>query len=217
MGDPPQPSSTQPTSGPTSRPAENERLQARVTQLVERLRSARFQEREAAQKDLQALGDQAAKYLVAFIHDADEEVATRVAAIIVQTNDPALRVELAVNLLETTDPDWMEPGVHMLFKGKPEEVCERFTARTRDATGVKRSIFLAVAEQLESWRRADWAFQQNYQRIKAKSPEKAASLLAAYSDTPLYHAEAAYWSAWEALEDASEYSLEEGTTKPGGS
>ncbi len=162
-----------------------------------------FQTREAAQRELKELGDEAAVYLIPFVSDPNNEIASRVTAALATPRDPALRVELAIRLLTTTDPDWMERGVYVLFSS-PGDVCDLFVERTRKAKGLSRVVLEPVREQLLEWKRMDEVFQRNYERIRLKSEEKAEALRKSNEDSRLYHAEAAYWGAHDALLDEQE-------------
>lgn len=195
-GDPttrPGPTTTRATSAPSA-------MRLRVARLVSELGSARFQGRESAQRQLEGLGGAAMPFLVEHINDPDPEVAARVSALIRSPRDPALRVDVAVRLLETCHPDWMERAVFMLFE-EPAEVCDAFIARAGERTGVHGAVFGAVAERFESWKRQDEVFNRHYERIRRKNPEGAARLLEMHRGGFMYEAEAAYHAAVEALLD----------------
>ncbi|HKQ47277.1 MAG TPA: hypothetical protein VJZ71_04305 [Phycisphaerae bacterium] len=189
-----------PTSQPASQPATRPAGRPEIVRLVAELGSPDFKARESAHRQLAAMGDAVSVELIEYIADPDEEIASRVVALLGKPKDPALRVEVAVRLLSTADPDWMERGVHLLFES-PAEIIERFFDRTKDARGVERVIFDIVGERLRSWKKMDDIFQANYARAKEKNPEAAERLLQSNRESNLYDAEAAYWSAVEAVED----------------
>jgi len=202
--------SDQPTSRPvdaaTSRPTTAPALEAKVEQLVRQLGARRFQEREAAQRELEAMGDEASALLIPHVTHKTAEIAARVAAILGTPRDSALRVELATKLILSTDADWMERGVHMLFAA-PDDAIELFMSRTKSARGRDGVIFAPIREQVEMWQRMRRMFSEQYPRILKKNPEKAESLRKLHEESVLYYAEAAYWGAQEALLDAQEHPL----------
>ena len=165
---------------------------------VAQLGAADFEVRESAQRRLAELGDAAAPHLVGAVADPNPEKAGRAAVLLGTPTDPALRVELAANLLATTDPDTMEWAVHMLFDS-PGEVCDLFMERAERARGVERVVFEPIVEQLRSWKRMDDLFQRHHARIRQEKPEDAARMLEMHLSSNLYHAEAAYWMALDAL------------------
>ncbi len=189
---PAMPPSSQPTTQPFARSI--------VDHLISELGSPDFKTREAAHHRLAEMGDQANAELVEHVTDSNEEIATRSVALLGKPKDPALRVELAVRLLSTADPDWMEKGVYLLFDS-PREIFDLYLSRTKDARGVERVIHDIVGEQLRSWKRNDDVFQRNFARIQEKNPAAAERLQQSQHDSNLYDAEAAYWSAVEAVAD----------------
>lgn len=204
--------SEQPTSRPqdaaTSRPTSAPALDAKVEQLVRQLGARRFQDREAAQRELSAMGDEISALLIPHVTHETPEIASRVAAILGTPRDSALRVELATKLILSTDADWMERGVHMLFAG-PDDAIELFMSRTKSARGRDGVIFAPIREQIEMWQRMQRMFSEQYPRILKKNPEKAESLRKLHEESVLYYAEAAYWGAHDALLDAHEHPLPE--------
>jgi hypothetical protein len=94
----------------------------------------------------------------------------------------------------------MERGVYLLFES-PGEIFDRFFERTKDARGVERVIFDIVGERLRSWKKMNDIFQANYARAKEKNPAAAERLRQSNRESNLYDAEAAYWSAVEAVAD----------------
>jgi len=185
-----------PTSGPTTRPA----IEAEVRRLVRQLGAAEYAVRESAQKRLADMGEAALPYLMEFIGSGDSEVSTRVASVIRRPKTPALRVEIAVRLLSTTDPDQMESGVYMLFES-PVEDYDLFVERMRKTRGVERAILEPVAERLATWKDMTERFNRRYARLSREKPDVAERELKNHRETMYYQAEAAYWPALEALEE----------------
>lgn len=191
-------------SAPTSQPDDREAVEKLVAQLGAR----EFQQREQAQHELAAIGEQALHHLLPYVTSEDQEIASRVASILGTPRDPELRVKLAMRLIESTDPDWMERGVHMLFKS-PGEVFEPFMERTKSARGIGRVLYAPVREQFEAWKRMDDMIQRTYERVRMKDAERAEQLLKTHAESNMYCAEAAYWGALEALEDYSQHPLDD--------
>ncbi len=185
----------------TSRPYDDLKTKRLVRTLVAELGSPAYRVREAAQKKLAKLGEKAMPHLVEFIGSADLEVANRIAALIRRPNDPHVRIEVAVRLLATGDPDWMEPAVHMLFE-TPRVDCDLFLRRTAKATGRERATFRPVAEQLATWKRiTEFFYRRQEQLLQEQKAEAARKDRELHDGSKLYQAEAAYWSAVEAMED----------------
>ncbi|RIK65979.1 MAG: hypothetical protein DCC65_11085 [Planctomycetota bacterium] len=207
-----QPAATQPTTAPTAPPE--------IATLVRRLADRSFQAREEAQRMLATLGPDATKFLAPYITDPDPEVAARIAALVGTPDDPDVRIAVALRLIESTDPDWMERGVHMLF-AEPGKVHDAFMRQTRETTGIRRIIFEPIREQMTSWKRQDDLFQRNYARAMEKDPARAEQLKKSHADTRLYCAEAAYWGAFEAMMEEKEHERDRAgaeptpTTRPG--
>ncbi|MFQ5423269.1 MAG: hypothetical protein ACE5F9_04740 [Phycisphaerae bacterium] len=147
---------------------------------------------------LSRLGDAVIPMLVPHVSDADPEVAARVAALIHSPEDPALRVELALRLMGTTNPDWIERAVHMLFE-TPAETCDLFIERAERTRGIDRVLADPIAVAFRQWRRQERFFQQQYERIARKDHRAAARLLKQHRAGDIYQAEAAYWSVVEAM------------------
>jgi hypothetical protein len=183
-----------PTSQPTTRPA----IAENVERLVGELRSPRFAAREQAQKRLASYGEAAIPYLLEHLTAEDPELSRRVADIVGRPRDPALRAEVAVRLLATADPDWIERGVYMLFED-PLGVCDRFLNITRDAEGAQRIIFMAVKERLVLAKRRHEIHAKRYARLIKEKPELAEKERLMNAETDRYDAEAAYWTAYEGL------------------
>ncbi len=210
---------TQPASQPTSRPSPGIaspglRERSDVARLVADLGSPDFKTRESAHRHLAELGDSADAELIEYVTDSNEEIASRVVALLGKPKDPALRVELAVRLLSTADPDWMENGVYLLFDS-PNEIYDLYMSRTKDAHGVERVIFDIVGDQLRTWKKLNDVFQRNYEKIKRKNPAAAERLLQSNRDSNLYDAEAAYWTAVEAVADYRDPDRKERHSTPG--
>lgn len=189
-----------PATQPATQPTTAQASRSEIKQLVADLGSPDFKTRERADDRLRKLGESANAELIEHVTDPNEEIASRVVALLGKPKDPALRVELAVRLLSTADPDWMEKGVYLLFDS-PREIIDLYRARTKDAQGIQRVIFNIVGEQLRSWKKMNDVFLENYERIKRKDPQAAERLLETGRDSNFYDAEAAYWSAVEAVED----------------
>ena len=139
-------------------------------------------------------------HLVDFIGDPNPEISNRIAALIRRPCDPVLRVEVAVRLLSVADPDWMEIAVYMLFED-PIADYDLFVERTRDATGLRRVIFEPVAERLKIWKSTTERFIIRQKRLRIEKPAAAAREAKSHKETKFYEAEAAYWSAVDALEE----------------
>lgn len=196
------PSNDQPTTtAPATQPAVSDAVRGEVERLIKQLGSRRFKDRESAQTKLAEMGDDAAALLVPHITSRDPEVAARVAAVLGTPSNPRVRVELALRLITSTDANWMERGVHMLFQS-PRETAELFMERTGSARGRDRVIFEPIREQFEAWQRMERMFQEHYGRVKDKNPERAEALRKSHEESALYCAEAAYWGAQDALADA---------------
>lgn len=189
-----------PTSQPASRPMTRPASRPEVARLVTELGSPDFKSREAAHRRLAAMGDAISAELIEYVADPNEEIASRVVALLGKPKDPAVRVEVAVRLLSTADPDWMEKGVYLLFES-PNEILDLYFERTKHARGVERVIFDIVGERLRSWKKMNDIFQAHYARAKEKNPAAAERLLQSNRESNLYDAEAAYWSAVEAVAD----------------
>lgn len=163
------------------------------------------------------MGEAALPYLIDFIGDANPEISNRIAAIIKRPKDPALRVEVAVRLLATADPDQMESGVYMLFES-PIEDYDLFVKRTRNARGLERAIFQPVAEQLANWKKITERFNRRYERLRREKPAVAAKELKLHRGSMYYQAEAAYWTALDAAQaypPVQGRANREATTRPG--
>lgn len=190
---------TRPADPSTSRPAAVEGVSREsIDRLARALGSPRFKARQAAQRQLQVIGEAATPFLLPYISDPNPEIAGRVASLIRTPSDPELRVELAWRLLTTTNPDWMERAVHIVFE-EPAETCDLFLARAKNAAGIDRVVSGPVVDWLEQWRKDNQRIRRQYEKTKRRDPAAAARLLDLQSGTNLYLAEAAYWEALEAL------------------
>jgi hypothetical protein len=196
-----QTATTRPATAPTSQTHDDPKMKSLVRRLVAELGAPAYRVREDAQKKLAQLGEKALPHLVEFIGSGDPEVANRITALIKRPEDPHLRIEVAVRLLATADPDWMEPAVHMLFE-TPTVDYDLFVRRTAGAKGIERAIFKPVAEQLHEWKRITEIFNRRHERLlrdtRIGATRKERKL---HEGSKLYQAEAAYWSAVEAIED----------------
>ncbi len=195
------PTTTQASSAPTSQPHNDPKMNSLVRKLVAELGAPAYRVRENAQKRLAKLGEKAMPHLVEFIGTGGPEVSNRVTALITRPDDPHVRVEVAVRLLATADPDWMEPAVYMLFE-TPTVDYDLFVRRTAGAKGIEQAIFEPVAEQLHTWKRSTELFDKRQVRLlREKKAEAARKERKLHEGSKLYQAEAAYWSAVEAAEE----------------
>jgi len=190
------------TQTATTQPATTQTAR-RVDRLIRQLGDADYRAREAAQAALADLGDAALPHVVQYLDSDDPEIVSRLGPLIRRPADPDLRVELAVRLIETEDPDWIEPGVHMLFR-EPRQDYDRLVARTADATGPRRALFDPIIAQLAQWRHMTEMFHQRYEKLKTSDPDAARRMRAMHAESELYQAEAAYWTAVEGLVDDRE-------------
>lgn len=181
------------TSAPTSRPAPPE-----IAAQLAALRSKSFKAREQAQEKLRRAGNEALPFVIPLIADTDDEVASRAVEIVGKPADPAFRVEAAIQLLTTADPDLMERAVHMLYEN-PIAVGDLFAARTRDDKGVQRVITEPIATHLNASVKRLRNFQSHYDKIANEKPDAAEKQKKMSEETNGYEAEAAYWTAYEAL------------------
>lgn len=203
--------SSRPTTWPTSRPAQSS-LARRIESLVVQLGDRDYRRREGAQQELASLGSAALPLLIQRVPHPDAEINDRLITLIGAPAAMALRIEFASRLLETADPDHLERAVYLLFDD-PVAVCEPFKLRVRDATGAMAAICVPIIEQLDRCRASDEITRSHLEKIRRKSPEKAAETLRKNKEGYLYNAEAAYWSAVEAL---AAY-IEQETSRPGAS
>ena len=194
---------TQPADdGPPADVATTSRPSSEATrELVARLGSPRFQDRERAQGELSRLGEAALPILLEYISDKDPEIASRVRALIVRPRDPRLRVRTAVRLIATTDEDLMEMGVYMAFED-PLVDYQPFAKRLAEFSGIERAVLEPVAQQLKEWKEATERFNINCDRwIKEGKSEVVEKHRALHRESMYYQAEAAYWQAVDAALD----------------
>lgn len=189
--------SSRPATWPVSRPAQSS-LARRIESLVERLGDRDYRRREGAQQELASLGSDALPLLIQRVPHPDAEINDRLITLIGSPAALAHRIEFAARLLETADPDHLERAVYLLFDD-PVAVCEPFKLRVRNATGATAAICAPIIEQLDRCRASDEITRSHIEKIRRKSPEKAAETLRKNKEGYLYNAEAAYWSAVEAL------------------
>jgi hypothetical protein len=210
LAPPPGPTTTAPatqpvqatTTQPVPHPAADARTERHVAELVAQLGDGDYRRREAAKHDLAALGPAIVPKLINHLPHPDEETSDRLIALIGTPQVLSARIEFAMRLLQTTDPDRIEQAVYLLFDDPPA-TCAPFKARARGATGALAAICGPIIEQLETRRAADATFREHYERLKVKDPAKADSLMELNLGSNIYAAEAAYWSAVEALEEHS--------------
>ncbi len=189
--------STQSTTQPGARTAQSP-LAHRVDTLVTQLGDRDYRRRETAQQELAALGAAALPLLIQRVPNPDAEISDRLITLIGTPAALAHRIEFAARLLETADPDHMERAVYLLFDD-PAAACEPFKLRVRGATGALAAICAPIIEQLDRCRASDENTRSHIEKIRRKSPAKAEETLQKNKEGFLYNAEAAYWSAVEAL------------------
>lgn len=157
----------------STRAATSSRASSHIRRLVEQLGDKSYEKREAAQRELAALGDAALPELVQVIDCDNAEIARRTHLLIRRPKDPALRVELVRRLIATGDPARVQTGIYMLFKS-PIEDYPRFKEVTDASTGVERAMFKPVCEQLKQWRQATEIFERRQQEHAEKNELEAA-------------------------------------------
>ncbi|HUN80698.1 MAG TPA: hypothetical protein VMV81_04235 [Phycisphaerae bacterium] len=189
------PTTPPPTSAPVDRPARLE-----IEALIAKLSSRSFAERQAAQEKLKSLGESATAVVIQHLPNPDDDVARRLVDLIGKPHDIALRVDAAARLIETTDPDWMERGVQLLFED-PTAACGLFTEKSARVEGRARALFGPIAEQLQRSKSRHELFQAKLEKWRKQDPENAARMVVMERESDLYDADAAYWSAIEALDD----------------
>ncbi|MBK8268193.1 MAG: hypothetical protein IPK83_07750 [Planctomycetes bacterium] len=211
-------SASQPTSRPTSQSSGSGKrsdASSAVRRLIARLGSPDFKTRESAQA-LERLGEAAMPTLVEYVGHKNPEIANRVAALIRRPSDPELRVETAIRLLVTADPDWMEMGVYMVF-ASPLEDYDLLAARAVESKGIERAILQPVVEQLKEWRGITLIHQEFVKKHTALgNTEKIKTQEELHRGSMYYQAESALAYAVEA---AIEFKPVDGneaapTTKP---
>ncbi len=191
---------TGPASAPASAPACDTALAAKVHALARQLGDADYKKRESAQRRLEAMGPAALPHLLPFINDPEPEIADRVAALFQRPADPRIRVEAAVRLIRTAEPDLIEMGVYMLFV-TPAVDYPLFVEGARGASPPFDAAFAEIAEQLEMLVRQEEVTLHHYEKHRKDKPEAAERIRASYEDLKLARAEAAYWCALEAIEE----------------
>ncbi|MBX3394250.1 MAG: hypothetical protein KF841_02665 [Phycisphaerae bacterium] len=196
----------------TTKPSDD----AQVRRLVSQLGAADFKMRQAAQHELERLGERAMPVLVEFVGDANSEIANRVGSLIRRPRDATLRVETAAKLLATADPDWMEKGVYMVFE-TPVSDCELLAAKLDQSRGRDRAILMPVVAQLRMWRSMVVRFEERQARLLDENRTAVADKeRRLHEESMYYQAEAAYWMAVDASEEYSDASgqVSESTTQP---
>ena len=215
---PPDVASTQPGSSEppiaavTSRPT-SQADDPLIAKLISDLGAPDFRRRNAAQARLVELRATALPMLIRHINDPSPEISSRVQAIVQPPQDPELRVELAVALLATRNPEPMEQAVYMMFD-MPEACCELFLARVPGMQKQDRVVGEAIAEQFRTWRGQFAVFQRNFEKTRKRDADSAARILKMQTDGNVVHAEAAYQSALEALESNDVNISAQGTKQP---
>jgi hypothetical protein len=200
-----------PTSQPTSRPVDA----ARIQRLIAELAAPEYRQRQAAQQALAEVGEPVWPYLIPHICGKNEEIASRAVELIGRPKDPVVRTRAAIALIVSTDPDWMERGVYMLFHD-PGEVYDAFLVQSGEFTGRASDVLDPIVEQFNAWKLMDDVFQRNYPRIKKEKPERAEQMRILHLESRMYHAEAAYWSAYEVVAGDEEEAAapQPGATQP---
>lgn len=194
-----------PASQPSSRPTTQSTgsgiqsdASSAVKQLIARLGSPDFKTRESAQTALERLGEAAMPTLVEYVGHKNPEIANRVAALIRRPSDPELRVETAIRLMATADPDWMEMGVYMVF-ASPLEDYDLLAARAVESKGIERAILQPVVEQLKEWRGITLIHQEFVKKHTALgNTEKIKTQEELHQGSMYYQAESALAYAVEA-------------------
>lgn len=190
---------TRPSTQPILQPVD----EARIRRLIAQLGDVDFTLRDRAEAELKSLGEVAVPLLIEHVSSDNSEIAARSAHILGTPADPVLRVELAVRLLSTTDPDEIERAVHMLFE-EPSRVCDVFVKRTETLVGDTRVLAEPIARQLAVWKGKDELTQRNIARFRETNPDAARRIATMHEESRLYDAEAAYWIAWDTLLDVWE-------------
>jgi hypothetical protein len=203
------PPASQPSSAPSLSTEDQTRLAEQVDSLVRSLADANYQTREASQQKLQGLGDAALPLLVRHLASSNPEISSRVESIIRTPKDPRLCAELAFKLIATTDPDWMEKGVHMLYES-PVEVSEHFAELAGKSQGIVRRVCEPVVSQLQETNRRWQHFLKRHRKLLEADPGQAAREFTMQTESNLYEAEAAYWMAHDVLLDEQEGTVTEG-------
>lgn len=185
------------TAAPTTQPD----FERRVHTLVKALGSSVYRERERAQLELARMGEAAVPVLVEFIGDPNPEIANRVTALIKRPSDPALRVETAVRLIATADPDHIELGVYMLFES-PLEDYDLLIQRTSSLSGIQKATFVPIIEQMTQWRAITIRHLERQKMLLLENRiEVAANERNLHAGTMYYQAEAALMMAIDAALD----------------
>lgn len=190
---------TQTASAPTTQSAKADR----VERLIEALGDRKYQTRESAHRQLAAMGDRALAQLAAAIQNPNPEVARRAQMLMRRPDDPVLRIKVVRCLIATTDPKLMEQGVYMLFRA-PVTDYPLFKEVTDNATGIERAMFDPICEQMKQWRDSTLLFERRQSELIKTKPEAAERERNMHADTLYYQAEAAYWSAMDAVLDYRE-------------
>ena len=197
------PPGSQPTSQPAATIVDRAVLEPRVASLVDALDDPVYRTREDARKKLEQLGDAALPLLARHLSNPNQEIASRIASIIHKPKDPRLCAELAFQLIATSDPDWMEMGVHMLFES-PEEVAKPFTDRVTKSSGLVRQLCEPVVDELQQSAKRWEMFRKRERKLRKTNPAQADRELTMQTESNLYEAEVAYWQAHDLLLDELE-------------
>ncbi|HPF39514.1 MAG TPA: hypothetical protein P5081_07960 [Phycisphaerae bacterium] len=204
VGAGPPPPST-PTSQAESRPTSQSATSDRIRRLIAQLGHERYQLREAAQRELKAMGDAALPDVAIAISHENPEIARRAQALLRRPKDARLRVEIVRRLIATTNPALVEKGVYMLFEN-PIEDYALFRELTDNASGLERAMFVPICDQLGQWRRITELFESRQAKLISEKPEAAIHERNQHADSYYYQADAAYYQAMDAILDFREAS-----------
>ena len=194
---------SQQTSQPATPITDHAGLEHRVESLIDALDDPVYRAREDARKKLEQLGEVALPLLARHLSNPNQEIASRIASIIHKPKDPRLCAELAFQLIATSDPDWMEMGVHMLFES-PEDVANPFADRVAKSSGLVRQLCEPVVEELQQSVKRWELFRKRERKLRKTNPGQADRELTMQTESNLYEAEAAYWQAHDLLLDEVE-------------
>lgn len=184
-----------PTTGPATQPAA-----AEIERIIRQLGDRRFAKREAAQRDLAAIGEAALPHLLPHLRDADPEIARRVFEALPMPGDPRHRVELVMALLATGDRDHLRRAVVILFQD-PAAMDAPFREAAAEATGLAAAVAAPILEQLADWRAQDQRYRANAAAHSERNPEGVARLARMHAESPAFLAEAAFWMALDARDE----------------
>jgi hypothetical protein len=199
------PAATPAATRPATQPAGTE-----VERLIRELGDRRYERREAAQRELAAMGEPALPHLLRYLRDPDPEIARRVAEALPIPSDPERRVELVTALLSTGDRDHLRRAVVILFQD-PGAMEGPFRKAVAGQTGLTAVVAAPILEQLADWKAQDERYRENAAAHGERNPEGVARLSRMHAEAPAYLAEAAFWMALDARD---EYAARTASTQP---